>query len=121
MDFNDNKPIYLQITDGIMDSIVSGEFEPGERIPSVREYAMKVEVNPNTVMRSYEWLQQRNIIANKRGIGFSVLPDAREKIVEMRRDIFFQEEAEYFFNRLKIFGMTPEQLADLYCRFLNQR
>ena len=71
MNFNDNKPIYLQITDGIMDSILCGEYPPGERLPSVREYAAKVEVNANTVMRSFDWLQQQSVIFNRRGIGFS--------------------------------------------------
>ncbi len=70
MDFKDSQPIYLQITDGIMDQILDGTYPPDGRIPSVREYAAKVEVNANTVMRSYDWLQQQQIIFNRRGIGF---------------------------------------------------
>lgn len=114
MNFNDNKPIYLQIIDRIMDSIVSGEYKVGERLPSVREYAADVEVNANTVMRSYDRLQQRDIIFNKRGIGYFVSEGALDKIIGMRKEVFFQEEAEYFFNRLESFGITPEELATLY-------
>ncbi|MDE6095452.1 MAG: GntR family transcriptional regulator [Muribaculaceae bacterium] len=119
MDFNENKPIYLQITDGIMDEILGGVYPPEGRLLSVREYAAKVEVNANTVMRSYDWLQQQGIIFNKRGIGFFVMPDAGKKIIEMRKTVFFQEEATYFFGRLSSFGMTPEDVAALYSDFLS--
>ena len=107
MDFNENRPIYLQIADSIMDGVLSGEYPAESRLPSVREYAARLEVNANTVMRSYDWLQQQMVIFNKRGIGFFVLPEARKRILEMRRNIFFQEEADYFFSRLVSFGLTP--------------
>ncbi|MDE6142536.1 MAG: GntR family transcriptional regulator, partial [Muribaculaceae bacterium] len=74
MTFHEDKPIYLQITDSIMDSIISREYPPDSRLPSVREYAAKVEVNANTVMRSYAWLQHHSIKYNKRGNGFFVFP-----------------------------------------------
>lgn len=114
MIFSENKPIYLQITDKIMDAIVAGEYPAEERLPSVREYAANVEVNANTVMRSYDWLQQQGIIYNRRGIGFFVMQNAVRDILKMRRKIFFKEEAEYFFRRIASFGITPEELADLY-------
>lgn len=121
MDFNDNRPIYLQIADSIMDGVLSGEFPAEGRLPSVREYAARLEVNANTVMRSYDWLQQQMVIFNKRGIGFFVLPNARKRILEMRRNIFFQEEADYFFSRLVSFGLTPNDLAQLYSTYLEQK
>lgn len=121
MDFKDSQPIYLQITDGIMDQILDGTYPPDGRIPSVREYAAKVEVNANTVMRSYDWLQQQQIIFNRRGIGFFVLHEAHKRIIEMRRNIFFRDEMEYYFNRLASFGITPENLANQYADYLNQK
>ncbi len=121
MDFKDSQPIYLQITDGIMDQILDGTYPPDGRIPSVREYASKVEVNANTVMRSYDWLQQQQIIFNHRGIGFFVLHEAPKRIIEMRRNIFFRDEMEYYFNRLASFGITPENLANQYADYLNQK
>lgn len=120
MMFSDNKPIYLQITDGIMDSILGGEYDAGARLPSVREYAAKVEVNANTVMRSYDWLQQQMVIFNKRGIGFFVAEDAVDRILEMRRHIFFKEEADYFFGRMASFGMDPSEVARLYADYLDK-
>lgn len=120
MDFNENRPIYMQIADVIMDGVLSGEYVPETRLPSVREYAAKVEVNANTVMRSYDWLQQQMVIYNKRGIGFFVLSDAKKHILDMRRSIFFHDEANYFFSRLNSFGLTPDDLASLYSDYLKQ-
>lgn len=71
MEFDSNKPIYLQICDSIFDRILSGDLQPGGRIPSVRELGADIGVNPNTVMRSYEKLTDAGIIFNKRGIGYS--------------------------------------------------
>ena len=70
MNFKESKAIYLQIADRICDEILLGQFGEEERIPSVREYAAIVEVNANTVMRSFDYLQSQNIIYNKRGIGY---------------------------------------------------
>ena len=72
MNFNTEKPIYLQIVDVISDRILSGELKGGDRIPSVREYGADIGVNPNTMMRSYEKLTADGIIYNKRGIGYFV-------------------------------------------------
>lgn len=67
-----NKAIYLQIVDRICDDIMTGKYDADSRLPSVREYAVAAEVNANTVMRSYERLAARELIYNKRGIGFFV-------------------------------------------------
>ena len=88
MNFKESKAIYLQIADRICDEILLGQFGEEERIPSVREYAAIVEVNANTVMRSFDYLQSQNIIYNKRGIGYFVAPGARELIHYLRKDIF---------------------------------
>lgn len=101
-----------------MDQILDGTYPPDSRLPSVREYATKVEVNANTVMRSYDWLQQQAVIFNRRGIGFFVLPEAKKRILEMRRNVFFRDEAMYFFNRLKSFGLSPDDVARMYAQYL---
>ena len=65
MNFKESRAIYLQIADRICDDILLGQYEEEGRIPSVREYASIVEVNANTVMRSYEYLQSQEVIYNK--------------------------------------------------------
>lgn len=115
MEFNQTtKAIYLQIADHICDNILSAEFQAGERLPSVRDYAAQLEVNANTMMRAYDYLQQRGLIFNRRGIGYFVAEDAPIAILSHRREIFMKNELEYFFRRLNMFGITPGQLSELY-------
>lgn len=118
MNFNDNKPIYLQIADSLMDSIVRGDLPDESRLPSVRDYAIEAGVNPNTVMRTFVWLQQQELIYMKRGIGYFVAPNACARILQMRKEYFFDHEANYFFDRLSSFGITAEQLMNAYTDFL---
>lgn len=92
MEFNGNKPIYLQICDTICEQILSGELRPDERIPSVREYGADIGVNPNTIMRSYEKLTNEGIIYNRRGIGYFISPKAREMVLEAQRMEFIADE-----------------------------
>ncbi len=121
MDFKDTiRPIYLQIADRLCDEIMSREYPPMARVPSVREYASHVQVNANTVMRSYDLLCQREIIFNKRGIGYFVEEQAPERIAALHQETFFANEAPYFFSRLKSMDITPERLMTLYTDFLNQ-
>jgi DNA-binding transcriptional regulator YhcF (GntR family) len=79
MEFVQSQSIYMQIADHICERILSGALKEGERISSVRELAEASEVNPNTVMRAYSYLQELGIIRNQRGIGYFVEPEAREK------------------------------------------
>lgn len=118
MNFNDNKPIYLQIADSLMDSIVRGDLPDQSRLPSVRDYAIEAGVNPNTVMRTFVWLQQQELIYMKRGIGYFVASNAADRILQMRKEYFFDHEANYFFDRLSSFGISPEQLMNAYTDFL---
>ena len=105
MNFNTDKPIYLQIVDVICDRILSGELKGGDRIPSVREYGADIGVNPNTMMRSYEKLTSDGIIFNKRGIGYYVSDDARETVLAAQRKDFIQKEVPAILQRMKLLGL----------------
>lgn len=118
MNFKDNKAIYLQIADRIGDDVLSGKLAVEAKIPSVREMAAQIEVNANTVARTYEYLQQSGIIYTKRGLGYYVAPDARDTIVRMRREQLMQGEMDYFLGQLKAVGITPADLAKLYQAYL---
>ena len=121
MVFKDNdKAIYLQIADGICDSVLAGSLLPGDRIPSVRDYASKMGVNANTVMRSYDYLDQKGIIFNRRGIGFFISEDAFDNIRRERRETFFNVEAEAYFRRMAAIGLTPEEVLSLYTDYLKK-
>lgn len=120
MIFRDNQSIYLQIAERICDEILENKFSPGERIPSIREYAALVEVNANTVVRSYEWLQQKEIIFNKRGVGYYVDPEGKHRIKALRRERFFSDELPLFFNRLYTLGISVEEIESHYAQYLNE-
>lgn len=122
IDFNNNtKAIYLQIADDICDKVLTGVFTPDERIPSVREYAALVEVNVNTVMRAYDYLAGLEIIYNKRGLGFFASPDARQKVIELRRREVLGDGVQAVFRQLAMLDITPAQLSEMYQHYLDNQ
>ena len=84
MEFKGQQPIYLQIAELICSQIQEGTYAEDDRLPSVREYATQVEVNVNTLVRSYDWLSQQGIIYNRRGLGYYVSPGAAGCIATQR-------------------------------------
>ena len=108
MEFDVNRPIYLQIYDTICDQVLSGALVPDRRIPSVREYGAQLGVNPNTIMRTYEKLTTDGIIYNKRGLGFFISQDAREKVLEYKKTEFVNETVPKIRRQLQLLGFGPE-------------
>ena len=114
MKFKETKSIYQQIADRLCDEILLGNYREEERIPSVREYAATVEVNANTVVRSYDQLQGQEIIYNKRGIGYFVAPRAVERIKQLRKELFLTEELPEFFGSISTLEISIEEIEKLY-------
>ena len=110
MQFKDHKPIFLQIAELICDEILGGKFPEEERLPSVREYAAELEVNVNTVVRSFDWLSQKNIIFNKRGMGYFISQGAKETILQSLREAFFQEALPEFIGQMQKLGISVEEV-----------
>lgn len=117
MNFKESKPIYLQIADRICDEILQGRYAEGDRLPSVRDYAATVEVNPNTAMRSYDFLQSRAVIRMQRGIGYFVEQGAAGRIRAFRRESFMNDDLPDFFRQARSIGLTAEELAALYRQY----
>ncbi len=114
MEFNSNKPIYIQISDSICEKILSGEYPEEGRILSVRELGAEIGVNPNTIMRSYEKLTAQGIIYNKRGIGYFISPDARHRIVQIHKSEFLENELPVLVHRMKLLGISREDLDTIW-------
>ncbi len=114
MKFRKQRAIYLQIGDYLCENILTSTYDPGDKIPSVRDMAVRVEVNPNTVMRTYTDLQQKGILFNQRGIGFFVADDAVEKILEMKKREFLKAELPDFFKTIRLLNLQYEDLQELY-------
>ena len=120
MEFRDNKAIYLQIADYVCEHILLGKWKAEEKVPSVRELAVAMEVNPNTVMRTYELLQAKNIINNKRGIGFFVAEEAEEQVKHYRRVQFMDEELPVVFRNIFLLNIGFDELENRYKSFVNE-
>lgn len=121
MTFKVNKPIYLQIADRIMDEILQHVYEEEGRILSVREYAGVVEVNANTVVRTYDYLQNQGIIYNKRGLGYFVSPGAAQKIVALRKETFLQQVLPDVFKEMYLLHIPMETLAEMFEAYQKER
>lgn len=105
MEFDSNKPIYLQIVDGICEKILSGDLSSEDRILSVREYGAQIGVNPNTVVRAYEKLTNDGIIYMKRGLGYYVSATARDVILEKERKDFIENELPKLIKRMNLLNI----------------
>lgn len=114
MKFKESRPIYLQIADRICDEIRQGVYPENGRIPSVREYAALVEVNANTVVRTYDWLQSQEIIYTRRGLGYFVCPSASEKIFTLRKTAFFATDLPEFFKQLRALEIPISDIVRMY-------
>lgn len=121
MTFKENKPIYLQIADRIMDEILQHVYDEEGRILSVREYAGVVEVNANTVVRTYDYLQNQGIIYNKRGLGYFVSTGAAQKIVALRKETFLQQVLPDVFKEMYLLHIPMETLAEMYKTYQEER
>jgi DNA-binding transcriptional regulator YhcF (GntR family) len=114
MEFSQPKGIFQQIADQMRDRILDGEWSEGERIPSIRDLAVSVGVNPNTVTKSYQALLDRQIIENQRGLGYFVAAEARKRIVDELKAEFVRNELPRVFRTMRVLGMG---LADLEPHF----
>jgi DNA-binding transcriptional regulator YhcF (GntR family) len=117
MEFRDNEAIYLQIAAYVSENILLGKWPAEQKILSVRDLAVELEVNPNTVMRSYEFLQNQGVIYNKRGLGLYVAPDGCDKVKAYRKERFIQQELPVFFKNIYLLDIGPEDLQQWYEQF----
>ena len=119
MNFTKNQTIYMQIANHLLEQILTEAMKPGDKVPSVRELAAMTEVNPNTVMRTFTYLQDQNIIFNKRGIGYFVSDNAYEKTKAMRKEVFIQQYLPEFFKTMKLLKMNFKDLEEIFKRQMN--
>ncbi len=118
MEFRDNQAIYLQIAEYVCEQILLKKWNLGEKILSIRDLAILMQVTPNTVQRAYDFLQQREIITNKRGIGYFVETDASERILAFRREQFIANELPVFFRNMYLLKMDFKEVESLFEQFI---
>src|SRR5664279_3583297 len=118
MEFKETQAIYLQIGDYINEQILLERWKEGDRILSVRELGVTLQVNPNTVMRSFDFLQSNEIIFNKRGVGYFVEEKAKSKIIDYRRKQFLEQELPIIFKTMNLLGMTIQDIEIQYNAYI---
>jgi DNA-binding transcriptional regulator YhcF (GntR family) len=118
MDFKENPAIYIQIAEYICEQILLKRWKLGDRMLSIRDLAINLEVNPNTVQRGYDFLQQKGIIANKRGVGYFIDELATEKILQFRREQFIANELPVFMRNIFLLNIDLKEIQTLYDQFV---
>ena len=117
MDFKQDKAIYMQLVDRLCDEILCGKYQSDDRIPSVREFAVMLEVNTNTVVKAYDQLSLSGIIYTRRGLGYFVSPEAKEQILLTRREKFMKESLPEVFRQMKLLGISIDLVNDQWKQF----
>lgn len=120
MEFRDTQSIYLQIAEHFCENILLKNWKPGDRIPSVREMAVDIEVNPNTVMRTFNYLQDKGIIFNKRGIGYFVSEDGFQKTKALRKDEFVNHKLPRIFKEMELLNLSMNDVSTYYKKYLEK-
>ena len=118
MDFRDNPAIYIQIAEYVCEQILLKKWTLGDKVISIRDLAISMEVNPNTVQRAYDFLQQKEIITNKRGIGYFIETGAMEKILVFRREQFIENELPVFFRNLYLLKIDLKDIKTRFKKFI---
>jgi GntR family transcriptional regulator len=114
MDFQESQAIYLQIAHSLCENVLSGAWKPGDRAPAIRELAESLAVNPNTVVRTYAYLQDQGIIYNQRGIGYFVAEKAPDVTLDLERKRFVGRELPRVFRIMDLLHISFEDLRKLY-------
>jgi DNA-binding transcriptional regulator YhcF (GntR family) len=118
MEFKENPAIYIQIAEYVCEQILLKKWKLGGKIISIRDLAVNMEVNPNTVQRAYDFLQQRDIISNKRGIGYFIEEDAMDRILSFRREQFVEHELPVFMRNLYLLKIDFKEIKALFDQFV---
>jgi GntR family transcriptional regulator len=118
MEFRENPAIYIQIAEYVCEQILLKKWNLGDKIISIRDLAITMEVNPNTVQRAYDFLQQKEIITNKRGIGYFIEDDAMERILNFRREQFMENELPVFMRTLYLLKIDLKEIKTEFEQFV---
>lgn len=106
--FSSDKPVYLQISERLTKSVLSGEYQPGEQIPTVRQLALEAAVNPNTVQHAFAELEKEGVIISKGTSGRFVTDDVQ--IIELSRKTLAEKIVKEFVKNTKALSLTKEQV-----------
>lgn len=116
MRFSDDRPIFAQIAELFADDIVAGRIPPGARLPSARDIAASLEVNPNTAARALQALAESGVARAERGTGYYVLDDGARTARDMKRSRFLGEDVPRLFRSMEDLGVSFDEIESLWKR-----
>ncbi|MBL8968346.1 MAG: GntR family transcriptional regulator [Spirochaetaceae bacterium] len=111
MRFNNDRPIFAQIADFLAAEVLAGRLPPGGRLPSARELAVSLEVNPNTAARALQALAETGVARCERGTGYFVAEPGLELALAERRRRFFDEELPRLWTTMDELGLGLDELS----------
>ncbi|CAL7960451.1 GntR family transcriptional regulator [Gammaproteobacteria bacterium] len=117
MEFRQKHTIYLQIADHLCEQVLRKTLLAGAKIPSIRDLAVLVEVNPNTVVRAYSYLEEQNIIYKERGLGYFVAKDGYANALALKKELFLREYLPEVFKNLALLNMEFSDLQEFYKKY----
>ncbi len=113
---DDTRPIFVQIAERIEADILAGRLAEEEQAPSTNQIAALYQINPATAAKGVNLLVDQGILYKKRGLGMYVAPGARARLLEKRREQFFEQYVVTMLQEAEKLGITTEQLTDMIQR-----
>lgn len=118
MEFREKQAIYLQIAEYVCEQILLEKWLPGAKILSIRDLAIFMEVTPNTIQRTYDFLQQKQIISNRRGVGYFIEDDGMAKVLAYRKELFLENELPLMLRNMYLLKVSAADLIEKYEEFI---
>ncbi len=118
---DENRPIFVQIAERIEEDILAGRLAEEEQVPSTNQFAALYQINPATAAKGVNLLVDQGILYKKRGLGIYVASGARAKLLEKRREQFYEQYVVTMIREAEKLGITQEQLADMIQRGVQVR
>lgn len=113
-----SRPIYLQIIERVQMDIITGRYQPGDKLPSVRDLAQEAAVNPNTMQKAFSELERSGLIYSQRTSGRFITED-KELIHQMKKELA-AAEVSAFVAHMKQLGITPEEIRQLLAETIEE-
>ncbi len=107
-EFSKDKPIYIQIIEYMQKGIISGEYKPGDKLPPVREMAVSVAVNPNTMQKALQELEKDNLLFTKRTSGRFITEDTN--MIDELKESFVRKQIFDFYKKMQSIGLTKQEI-----------
>lgn len=118
-EFQSSKPIYLQIADRVYYRLIRSELSPGDKLPSVREMAVQMKVNPNTIQRTYSEMERLGIVETRRGQGTFIAE--RSDLKAELKDRLTKDVFKRFIQEMAELGLSPEEMLDGIKRYAGKQ